>query len=272
MTDRLLLLHWNELSFPANVSADELQEDPRWAQQAQAALATFRHVLQVRPDCRVSFTKGAFHGHVAGRPLQSWLEIWLGKDHWRRLRARVVQPAAQEQQPIHALECELTCNGQSGEGITRAHIADSWTWSVASEATGSAAHLIRAIKTAIHSNVPVDVDVPNLASEEHSKRWANDLAVWGKALSDSHVVAVLDRYKIIMYPFDHGYPHIHVHTHDDPRLNAKYRVDKFEVMTNGHPVALDALVEPWIDRYQHQLIQSWNRCQAGAFPLKLADE
>jgi hypothetical protein len=269
MPDRLLLLHWNELSIPADLTAAELQANPQWAQLAQTALSTFQDVLRVRPDCRISFTKGTFHGHVAGRPLQSWLESWLGLDRWRQLRSRAVQPTSRELPPVHALECELSCNGQRGEGITRAHVAESWTLSVASAVTGSAGHYIRAEQTSIAIDAHVEVDVPNLAASDHLGHWVDDLAVWGQQLSNNHVVAVLDRYQIIMYPFDHGYAHIHVRAQDDPRLNAKYRVDKFEPLTNDRPAGMDALIEPWVAQRREQLIQSWNRCQAGAFPLKL---
>lgn len=243
MRDRPLFLHWNELSIPADVTANELQTNPQWASQARVALATFNKVRQVRSDCRISLTKGAFHGQVAGRPLQSWLEIWLGKDRWRQLSVKVVQPPmAHDLPPVNQLECELSCNGQCGEGMTRAHIADSWTLSVASEATKFSGDVIRASKTVIDSDAPIDVDVPNLATEDHFERWAEDLEAWGEQLSNNHIVSVLGGYQIIMYPLDHGHPHIHVHVNDDPRLNAKYRVDKFEALTNGNPSELDALI------------------------------
>lgn len=268
MDDRLLLLYWNELSIPVHVTADELHSNPHWAQLAHTALETFQAVLEVR-DCRISFSKGVFHGHVADRPLQSWFEAWLGKDRWRKLRSRAVQPTSQELPPAHSLECELSCNGRSGEGVTRAHIADSWTLSVACEAAGSDRYCIRAEKISIETNTKVEVDVRNLAAADHFERWIDDLKAWGKQTSSNHVVAALDRYQIIMYPLDHGYAHIHVRAYDEPRLNAKYRVDKFEPLTNNRPVGLDALIEPWIAQRREELVQSWERCQAGGFPLKL---
>lgn len=269
MTDRLLLLHWNELSIPSNATATELQANPQWAQMTQAALVTFLKVLDVRPDCRISFSKGVFHGQVADRPLQSWLEEWLGKDRFRKLRSRAVQPFSQQIPPLHELECELSCNGNCGEGITRAYVADSWTWGVASEITGAGGHSIRALKTSINTNVSADVDVRNLASEDHFDHWSSCLVVWGQVISTNHVVASLGRYHVIMYPFDHGYPHIHVHAQDEQRINVKYRVDIFEPLTSDRPPGLDFLIEPWIAEHREQLFQSWQRCQAGSFPLKL---
>jgi len=271
MSDRLLLLHWNELSIPAEITAAELNADPRWAQFAQLSLSAFLEVLTVRPDCRLSFTKGTFHGQVADRPLQSWLEVWLGKERWRKLRSRAVQPSAQSLMPAHSLECELTCNGRHGEGITRAYIADSWTLSLGSEVNGFTDHQIRAVKTTIDSDGQVNVDVPNLADSKHVGQWSGDLAVWGQIVSTNHVVAKLDRYSIIMYPLDHGYPHVHVHVQDDPKLNAKYRVDFFEPLTSKRPVGLDAVMETWIEQRRDHLVRSWARCQAGGFPLKLPD-
>lgn len=269
MTDRPLLLHWNELSVPVELSATELNTDPRWRHLAETAFQAFQDVLRVRPDCRISFTKGSFHGHIADRPLQSWLEIWLGKDKLRKLRGRAVQPMTPILPPIHSLECELSCNGLRGEGITRAHIADTWAWSMGSAETGSAEDSIQAVKTSIDAEGNANVNVTNLASRQHFDRWQDDLQVWGKSVSNNHVIAFLDRYLVIMYPLDHGYPHIHVQIRDDDRLNAKYRVDVSEPLTKQRPAGLDLLIEPWIAQRREQLLLSWDRCQAGGFPLKL---
>lgn len=269
MSDRLLLIHWNELSIPAHVTADQLETDPRWKQLALSALQALLEVLKARPDCRISFTRGILHGHVGDRPLQSWLETWLGKDKWRKLRGRAVQPTATVFAPAHTLECELSCNGRCGEGITRAHIAETWAWSIGSEDTGSAGDSIRAVKTTIHADEATDVEVSNLASQQHFNLWLDDLLGWGQAVSSNHVISDFEGYKVIMYPFDHGYPHIHVHAHDDERLNAKYRVDVFEPLTKQRPAGLDAMMETWIEERRGQLIESWRRCQAGLFPIKI---
>jgi hypothetical protein len=180
-----------------------------------------------------------------------------------------VQPTSSILPPAHVLECELTCNGRWGEGITRAHIGETWAWSIGSEATGSAGESIRAVKTTIDAMETTDVEVANLAAKQHFERWVDDLLVWGELVSNNHVIAELERYLIIMYPLDHGYPHIHVHARDDDRLNAKYRVDFFEPLTNGNPAGLDVLIEQWIVLRRDQLLHSWDRCQAGSFPLKL---
>ena len=72
-----------------------------------------------------------------------------------------------------------------------------------------------------------------------------------------------------MYPLDHGYAHVHVHARDEPVLNAKYRVDKFEPLTGRNPPGLDGLMESWIAEHRELLLQSWVRCQAGKLPLQL---
>lgn len=269
MTDRLLLIHWNELSLPEELTAADLGANPRWKQMAESAFNGFFEAVRVRPDCRISFSKGTFHGQIAGRSLLSWLEMWLGKDKLRKLKGRAVQPEKSVLPPIHVLECELSCNGRWGEGVTRAHIAETWTWSLGCEEFGAAEDTIQAVKSTIDSDASANVAVANVASIPHVNRWEHDLQVWGQVLSSNHVIAQLDRYLITMYPLDHGYAHVHVHAQDDGSVNAKYRVDVFEPLTKLRPVGLDGLIEPWVARNRTQLLHSWTRCKAGGFPLKL---
>lgn len=269
MTERMLLLHWNELSVPDDAAPDDLERNAAWAELARSAFDSFFRAQKARPDARISFSRGVFHGHIAGRPFQSWMEHWLGKERMQKLKARAVQPLQHGLPAIEQLDCELSVDGRCGEGITRAHLAESWAWSLGFPATGAAGDEIQADKTSINGAPTMKVAVRNLACTLHGERWANDLAEWGMRPSDSHVIAEVDGLVLIMYPLDHGYPHIHVHARDEPSLNAKYRVDKFEPLTNKNPPGLDGVIEAWIAQHYEPLMQSWVRCQAGKFPLKL---
>ncbi len=270
MVERVLFLHWNEISVPADAAPEDLERNPAWAALARGAFDSFFYAQKARADIRISFSRGVFHGQIAGRPFQSWLELWLGKERVQKLKARTVQPPLQAQQPpFDQLDCELSVEGRSGEGITRAHLAESWAWSLCVPAAGAAEEEIQAEKTTIDSDVAMQVSVRNLACLLHGKRWSQDLAEWGMRPSENHVIAEFDGLSLIMYPLDHGYAHIHVHASDEPSLNAKYRVDKFEPLTKRNPPGLDALMEGWIAKHRDLLLQSWVRCQAGKLPLKL---
>lgn len=269
MSDRLLLLHWNEISVPHNATPEDLETNPRWAQLARSAMDEFFKAQKLRPDVRVSFSRGLFHGLVAGRPLQSWLELWLGKERAQKLKGRVVQPLQLGMPPIEALDCELSVLGRPGEGVTRAHLADTWAWSLALPETGAIDPIIRAERLSIGHDEVTQVEVRNLASDSHTDGWADELAAWGLTVSTNHVIAQVDGHLFIMYPLDHGHAHLHVHAQDAPSLNAKYRIDKFEALTNRNPAGLDAKMETWIAEHRDDLLKSWSRCQAGKFPLKL---
>lgn len=269
MAERMLILHWNEISVPDDAAPEDLERNAFWAGLARSAFDSFFLAQKARPDARVSFSRGVFHGQIAGRPFQSWMEHWLGKERMQKLKARAVQPMQHGQTAIEQLDCELSVDGRCGEGITRAHLAESWAWSLGTPAMGAAGDAIQADKMAIDSAATTKVVVRNLACMRHGERWANDLAEWGTRPSDNHVIAEVDGLVFIMYPLDHGYAHIHVHARDKPSLNAKYRVDKFEPLTNMNPPGLDGVMEDWIAEHREPLLQSWVRCQAGKFPLKL---
>jgi len=266
---RILFLHWNEISVPDDAKPEDLERSAAWKELARSAFESFFRAQKARPDLRISFSRGVFHGHVADRPFQSWLEHWLGKERVLKLKTRAVLPPQHENPPIEQLDCELSVDGRPGEGITRAHLADSWAWSLGCPETEAAAESIIADKTTIDGDADTQVVVRNLATVPHGDRWAQELAEWGQQPSANHVIAEINRLLVIMYPLDHGYAHVHVHSRDEPSLNAKYRIDKFESLTGRNPPGLDNFMESWIAQHRELLLQSWVRCKAGKFPLQL---
>jgi hypothetical protein len=211
VAERMLLLHWNEISVPDDAVPEDLERNPAWAALARSAFESFFRAQKARPEIRISFSRGVFHGQVAGRPFQSWLELWLGKERMQKLKARAIQPPQHAQPTTDQLDCELSVGGRAGEGITRAHLAESWAWSLGIQATGAAGYEIQADKTTIDSDAAIQVNVRNLACVPHGERWVRELAEWGMHPSANHVIAEVNGLLFIMYPLDHGYAHIHVH-------------------------------------------------------------
>lgn len=269
MEKRTLLLHWNEISVPNDAVPDDLERNSTWSKLAQSAFDSFFCAQKARPDVRISFSRGVFHGHIAGKPFLSWLEHWLGRERAQKLKSRAVQPFDHGQLPIEQLDCELSVGGRSGEGITRAHLTESWAWSLGVPEMGASEDEISADKTTINDNASIQVVVRNLATLQHGDRWMHELSEWGLHLSANHVIAEVDNLMIIMYPFDHGYAHIHVKAHNEPSLNAKYRIDKFESLTVNNPLGLDGFMKSWIAEHRESLVQSWARCSSGKHPLRL---
>lgn len=269
MAKRDLFLHWNEISIPDHTAPEDLERNATWAELARGAFESYFLAQKARPDLRISFSRGVFHGQVAGRPFQSWLEHWLGKERMQKLKMRAVHPVQHTQPPIEQLDCELSVGGRPGEGITRAHLAESWAWSLGSSDTRSEEYEIHAEKTTIDGDAATMVAVRNLATVQHGERWVQELAEWGQCPSANHVIAEFNGRIIIMYPLDHGYAHVHVHGRDEPSLNAKYRVDEFKPLTDRNPPGLDGFMEAWIAEHRESLLLSWARCQAGKYPLQL---
>lgn len=274
MSERPFFIYWNELSFPSTVTADSLRENNIWRERAQQAFKALQKAIRLRKDCRIMFAKGSLRAHIGDRPLQSWLEEWLGKDSYRLIIGRVSQPDADGNHvAVHELECELVCLQRSGEGLTRAHLAETWVWSVGNSEAGCEREHVDAQKTVIDPTklLPLAVQVPNLATEDHVTHWEDRLDTWGEVTSGNYVIYQLGEYNIIMYSLDHAPPHVHVHTVVNSRLNAKYRIDVFEVLTDtrDHPPGLDALMTTWIEGNREHLLRSWRQCKRGAKPLKL---
>lgn len=268
---RLLILYWNELSFSESISAAEIGAATLWREHALEAFAALQLALRQRPGSKVFFPSGAFkqHEYVAGKPLLSVLEDLLGRERVRKLKANIVQPVQSQETPIESLDFELECAGRRGNGITLAHHVQSWAWSIGGELNSFSDKSIAAVKQfAAHAHSE-EVLVNNIAKREHAEDWQVQMASWGATAASGHVICELGDYQIIMYPLDHGFPHLHVHRLDGAPLDAKYRVDNGEPLTKLPPPDLHALMNRFIARYRQELLTSWSRCQLGEYPLKL---
>lgn len=269
---RLLILYWNELSFQDG--ADPNVDDEAWANRARAAFDAFHDACNYQPAVRISVAKGSFHAQHFGRSLLSWLEHWLGRDRLRRIKARAVQPLEVDEPQGHQLACEVHRDNQIGEGLTRAHLSDSWVWSLGNTAAGTDTPLIEAKKHVLDEEGDViesQVQIANLADIEHARHWRERITVWGCEISDNCVVGDVAGNRIIMYPLDHGYPHVHVESPDFRNRTFKYRIDKFESL-NDTPAQLDSVMRLWVHQHSHSLLQSWRRCSNGQHPLKVATD
>lgn len=273
MSERSFFIYWNELSFSAEVGDAEPAGNNAWKIKANTAFDAFRAVLKIRPDCRVMFVRGVLHEPHENRPFQSWLEEWLGKDKYRSLRHKISQPFdVSDYVEVHKFDYELLCGQRAGEGITRAHIVESWAWSFGGDSSPYNKEIITASKIEIDQGaVDKVVEVQNIASELHAAQWADKIEAWGVTFSQNSVITEFDGYRIVMYPFDHSYPHLHVKMASDPNLNAKYRIDVFEILNENYsrPSGLDDLMVKWIEKNREALLLSWRMCQRGRMPLRL---
>lgn len=271
---RLLILYWNELSIPNDLSEGELGANGPWAARALSLYESLRAAWRIQPHARLSVKKGQFHGLIMARPLLSWLELWLGREKVRFIKLNSIQPQLDLEEPIHDLACEVDFNGQVGEGLTRAYLAESWVWSLGHEDTGSHESTILATKLILDNagdTVSEDVVVMNIAEQSHVQHWENAIAGWDEQESPSSVVGCVSGNQVLMYPLDHGYSHIHIKVPGQRISSIKYRVDSCTPLC-GTTAALDSLMIPWIRQHSDILMESWRRCQIGLHPLRIGGE
>lgn len=266
-----LVLYWNDLSFPDELIEGEFSQDGPWAVRAKHAFVALQRAFRCQQQARISVVKGEFHAVVQGKPLLSWLELWLGKDRVRRILGRAIQPINYPEGHGDTLICDVKVGERVGDGVTRAHLANSWVWSLGNEPTASHSHIIPANAYELNGNgdvVTEGVEIRNLASEAHAAHWEDAMAGWGKQWSRNCVIGIVSGHQVIMYPLDHGYPHIHVKSTNPPVQSYKFRIDKFGALTDS-PVALTASIGTWVGEHANSLMESWRRCQKGMHPLSI---
>jgi hypothetical protein len=72
------------------------------------------------------------------------------------------------------------------------------------------------------------------------------------------------------YPKEHGHPHVHLVDPQSYKTLAKFRIDKFARMEG--PPRWDTAVRVWVDRNKDELMLSWQRCQRGEHPYRIAED
>lgn len=265
-------IYWNELSLPVDVVLEELHAGGAWALRAKNVFDALNKVWEIQPRARVSVNKGQLHEHIFDRPILSWLEIWLGRDQVRRLKGtRLIQSENEVVALLNEFECEVKLAETIGEGLTRAHIAKTWVWSLGNAITTSNNAIINAQEVKLDDNGEIklrNVSIKNLADVSHYHHWQQDIAAWDQTESTSCIVGKVAGNDVLMYPFDHGYPHVHVKVAAQPKSVFKYRIDFFAPLVSSEK-ALDAALKEWITANAISLNESWRRCQKGKHPLKI---
>lgn len=267
-----LTIFWNELSLPSNLVQEDFAQDGQWAERAGKVYEALHHVWRVQPRARVAMTKGQFHAYIFGQPIFSWLELWLGKDRVRSLKGTKLIQMEDENGPlINEFDCEVSIENVVGEGITRAHIANTWVWSLGVEFTATDTESIKAQESRLDDGgtlVSQEVAIPNLADKSHFTYWEDEIAAWGQVESENCIIGHVSGNIVLMYPFDHGYPHVHVKVTDRPQYVYKYRVDLFEPLADSNET-LEVAMRDWVLVNSGSLNESWRRCKRGKHPLKI---
>ena len=227
-----------------------------------------RDVSHRQDELYLAFVVGHWHSLCGGKPLSQWVRQWIGNGNYQWLLPRVKNVAASAQ------NCEVNFKSQKAEGLTYAHLAGSWAVSFTLPNSPWLAPEVSAMEVCLDAEELTEREctIRNFGAEDHVRYWEQSLADWSQVLANNNVIATIAGYPLMMYPCDHGYPHVHL---VDPhfikegrkRTLAKYRIDQFERM-EGHP-RWDSEIRPWIERYRTDLLRSWERCQQGDHPIRI---
>jgi hypothetical protein len=257
-----LVLYFNELSAPpTDITLEELQN---WSRLALSLLSCLEEVNKSRPECTFAFPLGHWHAIYGGKPLSVWLKKWLKEDKYRYLQIRI-----KNIEQRNDLLYQVYFEAQQTIGLSFAHTAKSWAFSFPKEDSPWLAHFVSAVEffqdgTDINNK---ECEIPHLANEQHALHWQQLLFDWGRSTANCSKIGTVATYSIVMYPLDHGYPHIHLIDPQSYKTLAKFRIDQFERMEG--PPAWDEEVRVWVNRYRDELIQSWTRCQHGNHPYQI---
>jgi hypothetical protein len=270
-----LTIYWNELSLPIDLVQEDLIENGPWSERASSVYEALQCVWRIQPRARISVDKGRLHTYIFGKHIFSWLELWLGKDRVRRLKgSRLIQSDNEVAALLNEFECEVSFGGVVGDGLTRAHIAETWVWSLGNAKTATDVVSISAQESKLDVNGDLEsqvVSIPNLAEVAHAQHWGHNIAAWDQVESNNCVIGSVDGNSVLMYPFDHGYPHVHVKVTEQPQCVYKYRVDSFMPLASSSET-LDDTMRNWVNANSDSLKESWQRCQKGKHPLKIVGQ
>lgn len=263
---RPLVIYFNELSSPCAVPDNTVGAE--WRERAKTLFDCVREISRRQAQFDLAFVAGHWHCLVDAKPLSQWIKQWIGDRDYQWLLLRVKNVAASVQ------DCEVNVENQKAHGLTHAHLAGSWALSfpLANPLWLAAEVAAKEICLVADRLTERECAIRNLGTAEHIRHWGQELTDWGRVLAGNNVIATIAGYPLMMYPNDHGYPHVHLVDPSniiDGRKGtlAKYRIDPFERM-EGHP-RWDSEIRPWIERYRAELLRSWQRCVEGDHPDRI---
>ncbi|MBV5347354.1 DUF4160 domain-containing protein [bacterium] len=252
---RPLPIYFNELSSPCTVPDNT--PGAEWQAWATMLFTCVREVSRRKIELDVVFIAGHWHGLAGTKPLSQWIKQWIGNDNFKWLLSRVRNVAASTQ------DCEVSFENKKADGLTHAHVAGSWAFSFPVPDSPWLAPQVAATEhcLGVDGLDEHQCAIRNLGTSDHVRHWRQELEDWGRVLAGNNVISSISGYPLLMYPNDHGYPHVHLVDPDIIKEGrkgtlAKYRVDVFERMEG--PPRWDSEVRPWIERHRADLLSSWD--------------
>lgn len=265
-----LIIFYNEHSSPPTTLPQG--ENIRWKSFALELFSCLRKTNQLQPKLNINFPNNSWHEIYEGKPLSVWIKEWLGKDKYEWLLLKMIKNTISENETN-----DIYYNDIRAVGLTCSFFTASWVFSFPEADSPWASPSINASEYYLNpDNEKIKIracTINNLAQDEHVEHWKNELEDWGLEIAESNIIAYLDALPIVMYPNDHGYPHIHLINPNQYDQNnhrktlAKFRIDNNERI-EGKP-KWDTQIKEWINNNKELLLRSWNRCKKGGHPYRV---
>lgn len=260
-----LALYFNEHSSPPDsVSGESLEH---WKGCVKELALCLARIMAFRGECSIVFAANNWNASMVGKPLSVWVRDWIDRDLYRRLIGKMHDVG-----DTHDLCCEVQIQGEKAVGLTLASLADTWAFSFPVIDSNWRGPNVTAPAYCLDETgeTVVERDIRHVSLCEHASYWREKLIEWGKTISRTCEIAVVAGHSVVMYqaPREHGYPHVHLVCGQKGDTIAKYRVDTFVRMQG--PPKYDAEMRSLIEEYRQQLLESWERCQRGRHPYRIA--
>lgn len=261
-----LVLYFNELSCPP--TTDESEHE--WSECALLLFSCLRRVYSLQPALHATFPQNSWHASYNTKPLSVWFRQWLSRDQYRWLLGILRNNTI-----TTAPDIDIYFEDKIAIGLTCSHLTNSWAFSLPRNDSPWTHFSIDATEYRVDGDIITQLEcrLKNLSLDAHVEHWANELVEWGREIAVSNVIGELDNLQIVMYPLDHGNPHIHLidpESYDSKnhrKTLAIFRIDRFERL-EGQP-DWDTQITRWVNKYKNDLMSCWERCQKGKHPFRV---
>ena len=240
-----------------------------WSPWALSLITGLRRVSHIRPECTFAFPQEQWHASYANKPLSVWIKVWVNTEYFQWFLSKIcnVNQSADLLRQVYFQE-------QPTVGMTLAHIDESWAFSFPKVGSPWLSHYVAATEYRQEGGniIREECEIAHLANETHASHWRQKMNDWGRDVAGNNTIGLISGYMIKMYPCprEHGHPHVHLVDPHSYKTLAKFRIDKFERMEG--PPRWDTPVSVWVDHNRDELMLSWERCQRGAHPYRIAED
>ena len=177
-------------------------------------------------------------------------------DHWRFIKS-LVQKTPWD---VRNLTVVMLSNAQQAIGLALALENHSAAISLPSTQLWKSSEISVTVEDSEES-------VPNLSAPDHVNHWSELFRDFGIDASASSVVFQGD-FLVRMFQREHNPPHVHI---EYSGYKATIDIRRLDILGGRLPAHISSGAINWIQQNQSVLLESWDRCRAGAHPIHIGN-